>query len=113
MNHSPERQLWCAVIGRALQDALSRVSAVGSTTEQERLRDDARRWITQNDGDFRRACEAAGYDPDFLRDHLMRLTAPANGKRHNGRKSAPPSKSSSKSQSPSPRVVAGLAFRQG
>lgn len=73
-DHSRERQLWCAVIGRAVQDAIRPVGQVGWTTEHARQRDEARRWFSENDPDFRRACEAAGYDPDFLRDRVLRLT---------------------------------------
>ncbi len=79
MIHSPERQLWCAIIARAVDDALDRVSGVGGHVERARIRDDARRWFAQNDGDFRRACEAAGYDADFLRQRILgtREAAPA------------------------------------
>jgi hypothetical protein len=75
MDHSPEKQLWCAVIGRALQDAMSQIGPESQNAEQERVRDDARRWFIQNDSDFRRACDAAGYDADFLRARVLRLTA--------------------------------------
>lgn len=73
-DHSRERQLWCAVIGRAVQDAIRPVGDVGWTPELARQREEARRWFADNDPDFRRACEAAGYDPDFLRDRVLRLT---------------------------------------
>ncbi len=85
MSDSPERQLWCAVIWRALQDATAHVGMVADASEQERLREDARRWFAANDGDFRAACNSAGYDADLVRNHALRLSTasdrdgPANG----------------------------------
>jgi hypothetical protein len=73
-DHSRERQLWCAVIGRAVQDAIRPSGPGGLTTEQIRQRNEARRWFIDNDPDFRKACEAAGFDPDFLRERVLRLT---------------------------------------
>lgn len=70
---SRERQLWCAVIGRAVQDALQAAGPVGRTSEQARHWQAARRWFADNDNDFRRACEAAGFDPDYLRERVLRL----------------------------------------
>jgi hypothetical protein len=72
MTESPERQLWCAIITRAVDDALDRVSGVGGQAERARIREDARRWFVQNGGDFRQACEAAGYDADFLRQRILK-----------------------------------------
>ena len=74
MSDSPERQLWCAVIWRALQDATAHVGMVADAGEQARLREDARRWFAGNDGDFRAACDAAGYDADLVRSHALRLS---------------------------------------
>jgi hypothetical protein len=72
-NQSRERQLWCAVIGRAVQDAIQSPGPVGRTREQLQHWHAARRWFADNDIDFRRACEAAGFDPDYLRDRVLRL----------------------------------------
>jgi hypothetical protein len=77
MTNSPERQLWCAILARAVDDALDRVSGVGGHVERARIREDARRWIVQNGGDFRMACEAAGYDPESLRKHILKHPAEA------------------------------------
>ncbi len=70
---SPERQLWCAVVGRALQDAMDRIATVSGTAERLRIREDARAWFLRNSPDFRMACESAGYDPDHLRMRILHL----------------------------------------
>ena len=72
MSHSPERQLWCAVITRAIEDAQDRVSAVGDRGEKTRLREEARRWFADIGGDFQAACDAAGYDAEFLRLQILK-----------------------------------------
>ena len=74
-SRSAERQLWCAVIDRALQDALDRVSAVSEPTERHKIREDARIWFIRNGQEFRVACESAGYDPDYLRSRILTLIA--------------------------------------
>lgn len=71
--HSRERQLWCAVIGRAVLDATRPYGPSGQTPEQARARAEAWRWFIENGEDFRKACEAAGFDPDFLRARVLRL----------------------------------------
>jgi hypothetical protein len=68
-----ERQLWCAVIDRALQDALDRVAAVSESSERNRIRDDARAWFVRNSSEFRIACESAGFDPDELRTRIISM----------------------------------------
>lgn len=72
-DHSRERQLWCAVIERAVQDAVRPDGVPGATPEQTRQRDEARRWFADNGHDFRIACDAAGFDPDTLRDRVLRM----------------------------------------
>lgn len=72
-DHSRERQLWCAVIERAVQDAVRLDGPSGATPEQTRQRDEARRWFAENGHDFRIACDAAGFDPDTLRDRVLRM----------------------------------------
>jgi hypothetical protein len=72
---SPERQLWCAVIDRALQDALDSVSTISDPDERHHIRDGARRWFERNGMDFRLTCESAGYDPDVLRRRVMHILA--------------------------------------
>jgi len=70
---APERQLWCAVLGRAVQDAAERVGAISQPVARRRLCDEARRWFATNSADFRYACESAGYDPDYLRARVLAI----------------------------------------
>ena len=80
---SSERQLWCAVIGRALEDAIGNVGGVTGLVARDRAVQEARHWFYQNDEDFRMVCDAAGYDPDLLRRRVLRIIskplAVANG----------------------------------
>ena len=71
MTDSPERQLWCAVLDRAMQDAADRVAAAGSEQVRQRLRLDAQRWFVENGRDYRYVCESAGIDPDELRVRML------------------------------------------
>lgn len=73
MSDSSERQLWCAVIDRALQDAIGEVGAVSGSAGRRRATEDARGWILHDSVDFRVACDAAGYDPDVLRTRLSAI----------------------------------------
>lgn len=70
---SRERQLWCAVVSRALQDAMGAVAASGGSMEKARLRDDAREWFLRDGRDFRVACDAAGYDSEVIRQRALPL----------------------------------------
>ncbi len=73
LHESPERQLWCAVISRALADAMDDVATVSSLPQREQIRQDARSWFVRNDADFQAACNAAGYDPGVLRPRVLRM----------------------------------------
>ena len=75
--HSAERQLWCAVLDRAMQDALDRIATVSGANERQKLRQEARDWFFRNGDDFRAACESAGYDPDYLRSRVLSMIKPA------------------------------------
>jgi hypothetical protein len=74
---SAERQLWCAVIDRAMQDAMDRIATVSGANERDKLREEARSWFMRNGDDFRSACESAGYDPDYLRSRVLSMIKPA------------------------------------
>jgi hypothetical protein len=65
---SAERQLWCAVIERALRDALATISP---PAECRRVREAARAWFLANGFEYRTVCESAGYDPDYLRSRVL------------------------------------------
>jgi hypothetical protein len=73
----PERQLWCAVVERALHDALNPGEGACGGQDWRRIHDDARRWFLRNNRDFRLVCDAAGYDPDVLRGRGRVRTAAA------------------------------------
>lgn len=70
-----ECQLWCAVIIRALEDALGNPTSISDAMARARAIEEARHWFLSNDADFRLACHAAGYEPDVLRRRVMRLLA--------------------------------------
>jgi hypothetical protein len=70
---SAERQLWCAVLDRAVQDAQDRIATVSGRAARVKLREDARIWFQRNGTEFRTACDGAGYDPDFLRARILSL----------------------------------------
>lgn len=73
-DHSRERQLWCAVIDRALQDATRHPADWPALTkEQARERAEARRWFAENSAHFRHACESAGFDADLVRKRVLEL----------------------------------------
>jgi hypothetical protein len=74
---SAERQLWCAVLDRAFDDAMDRVGAVSGPRERTRLCHEARQWFALNGLEFRIACEGAGFDPDHLRSRILAMVAPA------------------------------------
>lgn len=74
-DHTPERQLWCAVVGRALEDALGNAGGTSSGPVRDRAIAEARAWFMGDDLDFRRACDAAGLDPDLMRDRALQLIA--------------------------------------
>jgi hypothetical protein len=69
-----ERDLWAAVIQRAVLDA------TGSLRDQKTKShiEPAREWFRRNGRDYRSVCALAGVDPDALRDRVLaKLEAPA------------------------------------
>jgi hypothetical protein len=85
LHESPERQLWCAVISRALADAMDDVATISSLPQREQIRQDARNWFVRNDADFQAACNAAGYDPGVLRPRVLRMIGTAGARAVNAR----------------------------
>lgn len=61
----PERQLWAAVLGQAVNDAL-RESAYSS--EDRRGKNSARSWMDGQGRDFRLVCTLAGMEPEAVAD---------------------------------------------
>ena len=97
---SPERQLWCAVIGRALHDATDNIATVSGLAERFNIREDARAWFLDNGNDFRIACESAGYDPDYLRSRILSLIDKQRSPPPQARALAPATQSSDRSTPP-------------
>ena len=65
-----ERQLWCAVLGQALEDA---TCALGKTRRRNLEIIGARDWLTKPNRDFADVCRLAGYEPDRIRAQATRL----------------------------------------
>ena len=61
----PERQLWAAVLGQAVNDAL-RESAYSD--EDRRANGGARSWMDRQGRDFRLVCTLAGMEPEAVAD---------------------------------------------
>lgn len=93
MSISPERRLFQAVVAQSMQDACGvidrsmspkkpvknlekwRQGRAERIRDAERERDAARDWLTSDSFSFRRVCEFAGYDPEWVRDGARRLAA--------------------------------------
>ena len=75
---SRERQLWCAVIFRAVQDATQAHGPAGMSLVQTRERHEAREWFAENGKDYCYACESAGVDSEFLRERVLRFAVRAD-----------------------------------
>jgi hypothetical protein len=71
----PERQLWCAVVERALQDAVGPSAMVAHAESHRPERQDALQWFLENGHDYQMACDAAGIDAEHLRHHVLKLAA--------------------------------------
>jgi hypothetical protein len=74
-SRSPERQLWCAVVERAMQDAVGWNAAIERCEARRRERQDALRWFVEGGRDYQLACDAAGVDPEHLRHRVLKLAA--------------------------------------
>jgi hypothetical protein len=107
---SPERQLWCAVVGRALDDALGHPGGISGAFAQSRAITEARDWFRENGTDFRQASEAAGYDPDILRARVLRMLGCDDDAGERKNEMTPPGKTASASGLPA-NVPVPLAAR--
>jgi hypothetical protein len=69
------RQLWCAVINQAIEDAMSkRTSSNASMSRQLRNnQQSALRWLLDGGKDFAAVCALAGLDPEAVRDRLKHM----------------------------------------
>ena len=68
-----ERQLWCAVVERALQDAIGPAAMSARDELRRPERQDALEWFLENGRDYQMACDAAGIDAEYLRHHVLRV----------------------------------------
>lgn len=74
-DHFNERALWVAVITNAINDATGWPPGAARQHEAERMRREARQWLTEGSMDFIDVCCLAGIDPDALREAMLRLEA--------------------------------------
>ena len=59
-----EQRLWIAVLTQAAHDAFK--------TADKFSRDSARSWLLGNSNNFRRVCEFAGRNPDYVREKIKK-----------------------------------------
>jgi hypothetical protein len=74
-NENADRQLWCAVIGQAIQDATSARSN-SRNSENGRLQSDkqaALDWLLNDSKDFVTVCTLAGVDPQSVRERVKQM----------------------------------------
>jgi len=84
---SPERDLWIAVLGRALLDAFREAPKlnlnlpVGKTHGMyyKYNRDQARHFFLQGGEYFKEVCEMAGRNPQYVKEKIRKLILRANG----------------------------------
>ena len=68
MNYDALKRLWQGVLVRAIEDAQGRDGAGVAGTSRSRITEQSRRWLLQgNCHEFRTACDAAGIDPEDVR----------------------------------------------
>ena len=84
---SPERELWVAVLGRALLDAfreppkLNLKLCMNKTHDMyyKYNRDQARNFFSQGGNYFREVCEMAGRNPSYVKEKARKLLLKSNG----------------------------------
>ncbi|HEV2303061.1 MAG TPA: hypothetical protein VGR91_15955 [Stellaceae bacterium] len=91
-NGSAERQLWCAVVERAMQDAVGLNAALDRCEARRRERQDALNWFVEGGRDYQMACDAAGVDPVHLRHRVLSLASQSGeeSRAHNSHSAADP-----------------------
>ena len=60
-----EQRLWQEVVLMAVTDA---TNPAPHNSEEHRVKVEARDWLEDGKSDFRRVCDLAGMDADFVRD---------------------------------------------
>ena len=84
---SPERDLWVAVLGRALVDAFREAPKLNLNLPVNRThgmyykynRDQARHFFLEGGDYFKEVCEMAGRDPQYVKEKVRKLILRANG----------------------------------
>jgi hypothetical protein len=84
---SPERDLWVAVLGRALLDAFREAPKLNLTLQVNRNhgmyykynRDQARHFFLDGGEYFNEVCEMAGRNPQYVKEKVRKLMLKANG----------------------------------
>ncbi|HVV43176.1 MAG TPA: hypothetical protein VHC94_19170 [Nitrobacter sp.] len=64
-----DRQLWCAVLSQAIEDATSTRISKRAQSEKQAALD----WLLVDSIDFKTVCTLAGVEPDAVRDRLMQM----------------------------------------
>ena len=84
---SSERDLWIAVLGRALLDAFKSAPDLNLKLRMNRThdmyhkynRDQARHFFLKGGDHFRDVCEMAGRDPTYVKEKVRKLILRSNG----------------------------------
>ena len=84
---SPERDLWVAVLGRALVDAFREAPKLNLNLPVNRThgmyykynRDQARHFFLEGGDYFKEVCEMAGRNPQYVKEKVRKLILRANG----------------------------------
>ena len=84
---SPERDLWVAVLGRALLDAFREAPKLNLNLPVNRThgmyykynRDQARHFFLEGGEYFKEVCEMAGRNPQYVKEKVRKLILRSNG----------------------------------
>ena len=84
---SPERDLWVAVLGRALLDAFGESPKLNLSLRMNAThgmyfkynRDQARNFFSHGGAYFREICEMAGRNPSYVKEKARKLLLKSNG----------------------------------
>ena len=84
---SPERDLWIAVLGRALLDAFREAPKLNLNLPLNKThgmyykynRDQARHFFLEGGDYFKEVCEMAGRNPQYVKEKVRKLILRANG----------------------------------
>ena len=84
---SPERDLWVAVLGRALLDAFREAPKLNLNLYMNKThgmyyrynRDQARHFFLEGGDNFKEVCEMAGRNPQYVKEKVRKLILRANG----------------------------------